>query len=139
MPMNGSGSRGVGANSFDEDALLTFCFHLINLCLPEAGICRNNQSIADKEEVENTGIGRADKSGIRGADIKKDPGPGGANVVEGPGTGGADKPEDPGIGGADKPSQSKVDREEDIGEADIEKEPGIGGADREEDSGRADI
>lgn len=71
MSMDGSGSREVGVNSFHKDALFTLWFHLINLCLLGAGVYGDDQGIANKEEAENTGIGRADKPGTAEQTQKK--------------------------------------------------------------------
>lgn len=61
MLIDGSGSRGVGANIFDEDTFFTLWLHLINLQLPGAGICGDDQGIADKKKAKNTGKGEAEK------------------------------------------------------------------------------
>lgn len=40
--LDGRGSRGLEANLSNEDIFFTLWFHLINLCLFEAGIYRDN-------------------------------------------------------------------------------------------------
>ena len=127
--MDSNGSRGVEANFSDEDALFTLWFPSINLCLPRAGICGDDQGTADKEEAENTSIGGANEPGTSGADVEKDPDTGGADAKEGPGISKADKP---GIGGVDveeDPGTGGADAEEDLGKSGAD-ELGIGGADK---------
>lgn len=123
MSIDGSGSREMRANSSDEDALFTLWFHLINLCLPGAGVCGDNQGIADKEKTENTGIGGADKPSTGGADVEKDSSIGRADAKKGLGT-----------GEADKLSKGGTNVEEDLGTggADAKEGPGTGGADKAE-------
>lgn len=116
MSINGSGSKKVKINSFNEDVFFTLWFHSINFCLPEASICGDNQNIVNKKKVENTSTSRANKLGIGRVDVEKDPG-----------TGKADKPEDLGISGADKPGIVRVDGEKNTG-----------GTDKKKDTGRAD-
>ena len=142
MSMDGSGSKKVKAKSFDEDTFFTLWFHSINLCLPGAGVCKDDQSIANKKEAENTSTGRVDKPATGGVDKEEDPSTSGADAEENPGTNGANKlgtdrgdgkkdldgadiKEEPGISRVDKPSTGKRDKPG-IGVAD---KPGKGGAD----------
>ena len=126
MSIDGSGSKGVGANSFDEDALFTLPFHLMSLFLPGAGVCGDDQSTADKEEAENTGTNGADKPDTGRTDAEEDSCRGRANVEEDPSPGGVDKPDTsgadkPGTGGTNKPGTSGVDK------------PGTSGAEKAEE------
>lgn len=115
--MNGSSSRKVEVNFSDEDALFTLLFHLINYYFLRASIYRDNQGTANKEETENIGTSRANKSGTSRADAKKNSG-----------IGRADKLENSSIGGIDKLSTGKADKKENTD-----------GANREKDTSRADI
>ena len=50
MSIDGSSSRGIGANFFDKDTFFIFWFHLINLHLPGAGVCGDDQGTANKKK-----------------------------------------------------------------------------------------
>lgn len=105
MSIDSSGSRGLGANPSDVDALFIFHLHLIKLFLPGTGVCGDDQSIADKEEGENTDMGGADvEENTSEADAEKDPDIGKAN---GSGTGGVDKQ---GISGVDELGTDGADK-----------------------------
>lgn len=69
--MDGSSSKKVGVNFSNKDALFNLWFHLINLYSPRTGVCRNNQSTANKKESKNTSIDRTNKLSISEVDQKK--------------------------------------------------------------------
>lgn len=49
ISMDESNKKGLRTNSSDKDAFFTFQFYLINLCFLGAGICGDNQDIANKK------------------------------------------------------------------------------------------
>lgn len=71
MSINSSSSQKIEANFFDEDALFTFWFHLINSCFFVIGICRNNQGNTNKKKTEKIGINGANKPDISKGNTKK--------------------------------------------------------------------
>lgn len=128
--MDSSDSRVMEANSSNKDAFFTLWFYSINLCFLGFGICKDDQGIANKEEVEKTSTGRATISstgrvnvekvedlGISWIDIEKvaESGINKVDIEENLGTGGANKNKDLGIDGVD------VKKDLGIGKADVEK------------------
>ena len=119
MSIDSSGSRGMEANSFDQDVFFTLWFHSINLYLLGAGVCKDNQGTANKEEAENTSTGKVDKPSIGKADAKKNPDLSGANIEK-----------DPSTSKADKLVKGRANGEKSTGRANIEKDPGTDRADK---------
>ena len=119
--IDGSSSKRVEANSFDKDDFFTFWFYLINLWLPRAGVCVDNQDKANNKEEENISISRADKSSTGGVHIEQNLGRGGADVVKDSGISRRDKSEDLSTSGANKPGTGGADGEKDIGGVDAKK------------------
>lgn len=123
-------SRGVKVGpNFSEVALFFLQFYLINFCFLRAGICRNNQGIADVKEAnkQDTGIAaenpkvgiinakEADKANISNmgiADVKKTDG------VDKPGIG--TETDDSDTGTATIKEADKV-KNLDIGTTDVKK------------------
>lgn len=138
MLIDGNSSRGVEVNFSNKNTIFTLWFHSINFCFSGIGICKDNQSIANKEKEEKINIGGIDKLGTGRADIKEtedldiiwtD-----IEKVNKLGKDGADIEEDPGIGGIDiekNPSKSGEDTKKNPGIDRVDK-PGIGEANVEE-------
>lgn len=72
--INNSISKKIEANFFNKDTLFTFWFYSINNYFLSIDIYEDNQSIANRKNVKNIGIDKADiEKNKNKADIKEEP------------------------------------------------------------------
>lgn len=147
ISIDNSNSKGVRANSFGENALFTFWFYLINICLLEVGVCKNNKGTTNKKEVKNISTDGVDAEEYTGGvNAKEEPDTGRKNIS---GKSRVDVKKNLGIdwvngeentGGAKiKEETDRANIENNTSKTDIEEEPGKGEADRKKETGRADV